>query len=269
MQNSFNSARDGDESASKFGLFVGILFIFLCGVSIGHCWWIGDVVAMVSVGFISLGCFLGYCLGLWRTIGPSVSASLGFLLAERTSPFLIPIVEKQLGQTFTASTGMLVSGLAVAVLVSLVFWTVRVFVIRKSRLLKSLDQYTGFLFGFGNSVAVVALFLWGLIASEPAIMQLRHSKSHGSDRADQLVRKLDEVLVATKRSYVMFALERWNPFFEVPQFRELKHQFDALIAKRASREADYSPLNAEKAETDPGLQKLIQTMFKGQSSGVK
>jgi len=247
-----------EDSDSKVGLFLGVFFVFLFGVSIGHCWWVGDLVAMASVGLISVGCFLGYCVGLWQTIGSSTGASLGLLLAEPTSNRLVPYLEKQFGQSVPASAGMLVSGLGIALLVITVFWIVGIIVLRRSRFLKRCDQYTGFLFGLGNSVAVVALLLWGLLASESTIKQTQ--RHNGIANQDNVVQGMNQVLAATKNSYVMIALNGWNPYLEVPQFQEIKRQFDAMLVKRSSGEVDSLPLNVGPTEPALGLQKLIQFM---------
>ena len=245
-----------EESGTSLGLLSGILILFLFGASIGHCWWVGDYVAMVSIGAINIGCLLGYCLGLWKTIGSAAGVAVGFYMAESASTHLVPQIEKQLGRSLTVAQGQLVSGVAVGLLVSFVFAIVGFFLFRSSRFLKRCDRYSGFVFGLGNTTALVAILLWGLLASEPMIQQLQ--KSAG---ASLLVQRLDLALTATKQSYVMGALEQWNPFSSVPQFQELKKQLDELVEKRAFEESGRGTIGTGRAPADLGLQRLIDVVF--------
>jgi uncharacterized membrane protein required for colicin V production len=270
MPSSLKSARYDEDPQSYFGFLLAVFFVFVFGVSIGHCWWVGDQVAMVSIVVIGVGCFLGYCYGLWKTIGSSAGASLGLWLAEPTSTRLVPYLERFVGQSLPASVSVLVSGLAIAALVTMAFWMVGVIVFRRSGFLKRCDRYSGFLFGFGNSVAIVALILWGLIASESAIKQMQLTRlGNGDVHGDKLTQGMDQVLTATKSSYVMVALGRWNPYLEVPQFQEIKRQLDQLIIQRSSSDAGASPLSSLPAESSLNLQKLIQVMSGGQPSSIK
>ncbi len=257
------------ESTGNPILAIGL--VSLIGILCGYFWWIGDQVAMVSLGLIDLGCVVGYWYGIWRTVGSSVGVWAGCQLAAPSATHLVPILEKQFGQSVPTQTGLLLSGIAAGTLATLIFWMVGKVVFRRSRFLKRCDQYAGFTFGFANAVALVALVLWGVLASEPEIKR-RQQMTFGakSEQADQISQRLNQILVATKNSYVMVALRGWNPFLELPQLKKIKQQFDAMIAQKSSSKPNHHGL-LEDVEPSQGLemQRLIQTMFNGEMGGIK
>lgn len=250
---------------------IAILFFALVGAAMGHCWWVGDHVASATTAIIGLGGALGYWYGIWRTIGSSVGLYVGFEYAAPTAAQVVPMVEKQFGQTIPSNAALLISGGLVGLGVTLVFFVVGALMFRRSQTLKKYDRDVGFAFGLLNATAIMALTLWGLLAAEPKIHELRQLQvGQKNEESDSITNKLDLALVATKKSYVMFALREWNPFNEVVYLKNAKEQLESLIVERQANEHRSAlPSESTGLNLSSEMQKLIQTMNKGSNDKIK
>ena len=248
-----------------------ILFFAVVGAAIGHCCWVGDQVGTGTTAIIGIGGAVGYWYGIWRTIGSSVGLYVGYQYAAPAAAQVVPILEKQIGQSIPVSTALLISGALVGIGVTLVFFVVGALMFRKSHTLKQYDRKAGFVFGLLNSTTIVALTLWGLLAAEPRIQALQQMQSGQKDQqANSIASKLDLALVATKKSYVMLALRGWNPFNEVAYLKSTKEQLEGFIAERQFSENRLTgPGESKKPTQGADMQKLIQALFQGNNDKIK
>lgn len=232
------SANYEDDTVTSSVPIAGILFLFLFGASFGHCWWVSDYVAMTSVGVVGAGCLVGYWYGIWRAVGSTVGLWAGVQFAVPASIRLVPWVERQLSYTVPPAYGVFMSGLFVGLCVTVVFWGIGMILFRSSPFLKRCDRYAGFAFGGANAVLLVALPLWGLLASESEIMKMKQtatvSHSENENGPVDMSERLVALLSATKKSYVMRGLERWSPFVDFPIVRDLKTKIQSSIASKPS-----------------------------------
>lgn len=209
---------------------ITILFFVLVSAAIGHCWWVGDHVATAALAVIGLGGALGCWYGIWRTIGSTVGLYVGCKYAAPAAAQVVPMIEKQFGQNIPSSAALLISGALVGLGVTLVFFVIGALMFRRSQTLKQYDRNLGFGFGLLNTTSIVALTLWGLLAAEPKIQELQQIQAGQRTKAsDSIAKKLDLALVATRKSYVMFALREWNPFNDVAYLKNAKEQLESII----------------------------------------
>ena len=233
MHNASSSNSEYSESSSVS--ILGILFFLVVGALLGHCWWIGDPVTTFAIAAIGVGSVVGYWYGIWRTVGTSIGLYTGYQYAALVASQMVPMIEKQFGQPIPASTGILLSGALVGIGVTFVFLIVGIVMFRYSQTLKQYDRYLGFAFGIANSASLVALVLWGLLAAEPKIREFQQfHASQISDQSANLSLRLDQVLIATKSSYLMPALREWNPFDKLPYLKSVKEQLESVIAARSA-----------------------------------
>ena len=179
----------------------------------------------------AIGGGVGYCCGLWRSIASSVGMCAGYQLATPTSDYLVPFLQNQFNQTIEPANGRALSGIVVGILASLLLLVVGMF-LRRNVLFRRFDQYTGFAFGFVSTTACIALVFWVLLASEPAIERSRQIAQQnkafdGSNGTPLPIERLTSLLKATKSSYVRVGLRKWNPFIDVPYFRDLKAKIES------------------------------------------
>lgn len=232
MSNTESNSIETPKSIRPYG---SIPFIFVFGVAIGHCWWIGDTVSAASLVLVALGGFLGYYCGLWRTLASSVGMFAGYQLAVPTADRLVPFLQGQLNQSIEPKIGLAISSVVAGVVATLFLIIVGVF-LRRNAFLKRCDQYTGFAFGLASTTATVALVFWVLLASEPDIERSRQiaqqnkAYGHASDNQSIAIERLSALVHAAKSSYLMVGLKSWNPFIDVAYFREMKAKIESSLA---------------------------------------
>jgi len=232
MKNTESTRIESPSSAIPLG---SILFVFGFGLALGHCWWVGDRVASATIVLVAIGGLAGYYCGLWRTIASSMGMCVGYQLANPTAEYLVPFLQNQINQTIEPATGKIISGIVAGLVATLLLVIVGLF-LRRNAFLKRFDQYTGFAFGLISATACVASVFWILLASEASIDRSRQiaqqNKALGdSDGANPLaIDRLASLLAATKTSYVMVGLKAWNPFIDVPYFRDLKAKIELSVS---------------------------------------
>jgi len=269
--NSSFSSSYSEQSEPKDVSILAILFFAVVGAAIGHCWWVGDHVATGTTAIIGLGGAVGYWYGIWRTIGSSVGLYVGYQYAAPVAVQVVPMLEKQIGQSIPVTSSLLISGALVGICVTLVFFVVGALIFRRSQTLKQYDRKVGLVFGLLNSTTFVALTLWGLLAAEPKIQELQQMQAgQKNQQTNSLASKLDSALIATKKSYVMFALREWNPFNEVAYLKSAKEQLEGLIAESQSSEnRNAGPVETNRPTQGDDMQKLIQSLFHGNNDKIK
>ena len=272
FSSSYSEHSEHSEQSEPRGVSIlAILFFAVVGAAIGHCWWVGDHVATGTTAIIGMGGAVGYWYGIWRTIGSSVGLYMGYQYASPAAAQLVPILEKQIGQSIPATTALLFSGALVGIGVTLVFFVVGVVMFRRSQTLKQHDRKAGFVFGLLNSTSIVALTLWGLLTAEPKIQELQQIHAgQNNQQANSIASKLDLALIATKKSYVMIALRGWNPFDEVAYLKNAKEQWIGLIAgNQVSENRNAGSFQSNRPTQGDDMQKLIQALFQGSNDKIK
>jgi uncharacterized membrane protein required for colicin V production len=213
---------------------LGIVFLFLMGAAMGHCWWIGDPIALGTLFVLSIGCLTGYFCGLWRSIASTVGMFIGYQFALPVSVRLVPFLEGQFHRTIQPTIGLAISGFAAGIVATLGLLLVGIF-LRRNSMFRRVDQCAGGIAGLCSSVAGVALVFWVLLASEPTIRQSweiaerDETLSKGKNTRYVALSRLTEFIDATKKSYVIVGLRSWNPFLDVAYFRDLKKQTETSM----------------------------------------
>lgn len=222
-----------DLRPSSFPYF-GILLLFLAGAAMGHCWWVGDFIALGALFAILVGSVFGYFCGLWRSLASTIGMFIGFQFALPVSTRLVPFLEGQFHQSIPPTVGLTISGFATGVITTLVLLLVGM-LLRRNTAFRIVDQYAGGIAGLCSSVAGFALVFWVVLATEPKIQQSQElaerneTLSPGKDTRRVALSRLTEFIDATKKSYVMVGLRSWNPFVDVAYFRDLKKQMEASM----------------------------------------
>jgi hypothetical protein len=130
-----------DLRPSSFPYF-GIVLLFLAGAAMGHCWWVGDVIAVGALFAILVGSLFGYFCGLWRSLASTVGMFIGFQFALPVSTRLIPFLEGQFHQSIPPTVGLAISGFATGVVSTLGLLLVGM-LLRRNTMFRIVDQYLG------------------------------------------------------------------------------------------------------------------------------
>ncbi|MFN7891791.1 MAG: CvpA family protein [Pirellula sp.] len=222
-----------DLQPSSFPYF-GIVLLFLLGAGMGHCWWVGDVIAIGALFVLLVGSLVGYFCGLWRSLASTVGMFIGYQFALPISVRLLPFLEGQIHQSIEPTIGIAISGLAAGSVATLGILWIGVF-LRRNTMFRIVDQYAGGVAGLCSSVVGVALVFWVVLAAEPTIRQSREIAdrnemlSLGKDTRYVALIRLTEFIDATKKSYVMVGLRSWNPIVDVAHIRDLKKQIETSL----------------------------------------
>jgi uncharacterized membrane protein required for colicin V production len=240
---------------------VGIVLLFLLGACLGHCAWKGDYVSATVCGLVLVGSCLGYWYGIWRTLGSAVAALVTVQIAQPVSSYFVPGLQKVWASSLSPQLGLLLSGVLVFALITCLFWMVGMAIFRRSSTLRRWDGYVGFVFGLANSSLIAALTLWSLLATEPIVTKIKQADSNSlTPSALVVVHRLDQLLVATNKSYVVVPLKQWNPLIELPFLRQYQNEVTNALENTANRNEPGVATQAsilDRFISNPKVQKMI------------
>ncbi len=236
-------------------LMVGI------GCAFGVFYSIEDKLAAFALLIVGGGGVIGFATGAWKLFSMLAGSAAAYFLAAPTASYLIPFIEQSLAEKVSSPLmGLVLSGIVAGCAVTVILMSVGTLLINRVDALKWLDQSFGLLGGSAQTAGMVAVVLWGILALEPHIRELRNTHM-GEDAAQSqnIHARLLDIAGATRKSQLLSYLGKWNPFLEVPQLSSLINQTGRFVRAIQNSDGDPSTL-AEVLANDPQVRRVVNRL---------